>query len=56
MANVLSGICRSTASNLLQLILKPENLPKLLMIQTVIKAEVLARSYILIYHQHKMPL
>lgn len=56
MASALSGLCRGMASSLLQLILWPENLPKLVMIQTVIKAEVPARSYILIYHQHKMPI
>lgn len=55
MGSVLSGLCRDMASNLLQFILKPENLPKLIMIQAVIKTEVPARSYILIYHQHKMP-
>lgn len=54
MASVSPGLCISMASNLLQLILKPENLPKLIMIQTVIKAEVPDRSYILIYHQYKM--
>lgn len=56
MASVLSGICRGRVQNLLHLILRPENFPKLVVIQTVVKAEVLPRSYILICHQDITPL